>query len=247
MARKALATSQLDLAEKEFDLGKFVEAQKILDQMPKSFRDSNWRFLQANARDLAAELVVPGKGSVEQLSALPQGDRFVARGFSKVMGVFTLEGRQVGDWIPISSSKSWSSFGVDGAGARLAFAASEEEVAVHDLATCKRLDLWSSQVGTISRVRLSPDGETVLASGGEKTIAHATRTGAPLWSRPSVFACAAFSPDGRSVAVLAEQSGPSVKVEILDAHTGALRRTLEATGDKEPFQNNLGVTRSPLS
>ncbi len=160
------------------------------------------------------------------------------------MGVFTLEGRQVGDWIPINSSKSWSSFGVDGAGARLAFAASEEEVAVHDLATCKRLDLWSSQVGTISRVRLSPDGETVLASGGEKTIAHATRTGALLWSRPSVFACAAFSPDGRSVAVLAEQSGPSVKVEILDAHTGALRRTLEATGDNPAAKTGLQFGRS---
>src|SRR5262249_56991469 len=165
-ARQALAKSQLDLAEKEFERGKFVVARTILDETPETFRDANWRFLRANSRDFTAQLSLPGKGSAYVLAVLPRGDRFVARGFRDAIGIFTLAGRQIGDWIPAKSALYWSLFGVDGDGARLAFAASDNEVAVHEVATGKLLRRWTCEAGKVMHVLLSPDGGTVLAIGG---------------------------------------------------------------------------------
>src|SRR5262249_10061905 len=177
------------------------------------------------------------------LAVLPRGDRFVARGFRDAIGIFTLAGRQIGDWIPAKSALYWSLFGVDGDGARLAFAASDNEVAVPEVATGKLLRRCTCEAGKVMHVLLSPDGGTVLAIGENKIIAYATQTGAPRWTRPLVSALPAFSPDSREVAILAAQSGPSVTVQLLDTRTGATRRTLEATGDN-PAKASLQFNRA---
>jgi WD40 repeat protein len=167
---------------------------------------------------------------VYQLRFLPQGDRFVVRGFLSAIGIFSLAGQRIGDWIPATPDVFWSVFGIDGAGAKLAFAASANEIAVQELATGKLLRRWRCDVGKIMHVLLSPDGETVLAIGDDKIIAYSTQEGAPRWTQPSLC-LPDFSPDGRTVAILAARSGPSLKVQLLDPRSGMSRLTLEATGD----------------
>jgi hypothetical protein len=90
-ARQALAKSQLDLAEKEFGLGKFVEAKKILAETPESFRDANWRFLDTHSRDCAAQLSIPGKGGCVCAAVFAPGRPFRSPMlWADVIGVFTV-------------------------------------------------------------------------------------------------------------------------------------------------------------
>ena len=229
-ARQALAKSQLDLAEKEFERGKFVEAQKILDDTPESFRDANWRFLRANARDFTKQLSLAGKGSAYRLQVLPRGDRFAVRCWDGVIGIFTLTGRQIGDWISARGTPS-GTFGIDSVGNRLAFAVSANEVAVLEVATGKLMHRWACKIGEISHVLLSPDGGIVLVAAGNQLIAYAAETGVPLWTKPFQAVVPAFSPDGRTVAILAARDGLTLKIELLAADAGTLRSTLEATAD----------------
>jgi|GEM_PF-574922 len=232
-ARQALAKSQLDVAEKEFERGKFVESQKILGETPESFRDANWRFLQAHSRDFTAQLSFAGKGEAKRLRFLPQGDRFATRcfnGTTATIGITSLEGRQIGDRIPVRGAFS-GTIGLDRDGGRIAFAASANEIAVQEVATGKLVRRWTCESGEIRHVLLSPDGETVLAADGKQLIAYATQTGAPLWTQPNRWVAPAYSPDGRTVAVLAAKEGLNLKVQLLDAITGAVRSTLEATAD----------------
>ncbi|MGB8168816.1 MAG: protein kinase [Chthoniobacteraceae bacterium] len=232
-ARQALAKSQLDLAEKEFERGKFVEAQKIIEETPESLRDANWRFLRAHARDFTAQLTIPGKGGTFRLQVLPQGDRFAVRCYSGAVGIFTLTGRQIGNWFPVIAD-IWGTFGIDGAGSRLALAASANEVAVYDVATGKPMHRWTCEIGQIKDVLLSPDGGTVLVAGGNQLIACVTETGVPRWKQTYSGVIPAFSPDGRTVAILAAKESKeslNLKVQLLATDTGAVRRTLEATAD----------------
>ncbi len=229
-ARQALAKSQLDLAETEFGLGKFVEAQKILEETPESFRDAHWRFLRAHSRDFTAQLSVPGKGAVNRLQVLPQGDRFAVRCVRNAIGIFSLAGQQIGEWVPVGGY-AWGTFGIDRAGGRMAFAASANEVAVQEVATGQLVRRWTCELSEIRVVLLSPDGGTVLAAGGKQLIAYATQTGAPLWTQPFNDVVPAFSPDGRTVAVLAAREGLDLKVQLLDPVTGAVHSTLEASAD----------------
>ena len=90
---------------------------------------------------------------------------------------------------------------------------------------------------------LSPDGETVLAAGGNQLIAYATRTGASLWTQPFHAVVPAFSPDGRTVAILAARAGVTLKIQFLDTGTGALRGALEATADN-PEKTTLQFNRA---
>lgn len=115
-ARKALAKSQLDLAEKEFERGKFVEAQKIIEETPESFRDANWRFLRAHSHDFTAPLLLRSMGTAQGLQFLPQGDRFAAKCWRGAdgggVGIFSLTGQRIGDLLPFTEH-AFRSFGVD--------------------------------------------------------------------------------------------------------------------------------------
>ncbi|MBL9116962.1 MAG: protein kinase [Verrucomicrobiaceae bacterium] len=234
-ARQALAKSQLDIAEKEFHLGKFVESQKILGETPESFRDANWRFLQAHSRDFTSQLPLLDGGLAYGLQFLPQGDRLAARcwvGPSKVagVGIFSLMGHQIGDFLPQTEYYPIS-FGIDREGCRLAQAVTANEVAVWDLANRTVLRRWTSEIRAIERVLLSPDGETVLVAGERKLIAYAAETGAPLWTRPFIGVVPSFSPDGQTVANLEAMKGLDLQVQLLDPKTGEVRSTLEASTD----------------
>ncbi|MGB8166905.1 MAG: serine/threonine-protein kinase [Chthoniobacteraceae bacterium] len=242
IARQALAKSQLDLAEKEFERGKFDEAQKILNETPESFRDANWRFLRTHSRDFTARLSIPGRGSVHQLQFLPQGDRFAATCFYNLIGVFTLTGQQIGDWVPAVGDAA-NTFGIDRAGGRLAYAASPSEVVVQEVATGQVLRRWTCDSGTNKNVLLSPDGGTVIVAGGKQLSAHAAQTGAPLWTQPFTGVVPALSADGRSLAVLAAKSGLALKVHLLDPLTGAVLKTLEAIADN-PDKTTLQFNRT---
>ncbi|TWU51877.1 WD40 repeat domain-containing serine/threonine protein kinase [Rubripirellula reticaptiva] len=227
--RQALAKSQLDLAEKEFERGKFIEAQKILDETPESFRDSNWRFQQSHSRDFNAQLSIPAVGLAYQMQLLPRGDRFAASFAYNRIGIFSVSGQQVGDWIPTTSPRV--RFGIDRAGNRLAFARSPNEVVMTDLATGLDLHKWKLNIGKIGHVMLSPDGNIVLAAGGTKLTAYSTQTDSPLWTQPYKGVAPAFSPDGRTVAHLVANTDLDLKIELLDTLTGAVRGTLETTAD----------------
>jgi serine/threonine protein kinase/WD40 repeat protein len=240
-ARQALAKSQLDLAEKEFERAKFVESQKILDETPENFRDANWRFLWANSRDFTAQLSIPDKGTVYQLLVLPQGDSFAAK-VTGAIGVFTLAGQQVGEWIQAASPLS-RDFGIDSSGEKLAFAASTNEVEVHELATGKLLRRWVSEIHELQHILLSPDGESVLAVGEDQIVAYA-QTGARLWTHPCTAVLPAFSRDGQTLAIVASTSGPAVTIQILDPRTGSERSTLEASGDSFPLKTSLQFNES---
>ena len=230
-ARQALAKSQLDIAEKEFHLGKFVESQKILGETPESFRDANWHFLQAHSRDFTAQLSLgEAKGSVNRLVFLPQGDRFAVRCWGGVIGVFTVAGRQIGGWIPVSGGY-YDAFGIDRTGDRMAFQVSANEVAVQEVASGKLVGRWPCEPGESKNVILSPDGGTVLVTDGKQLVAYAAQTGARLWSQPFHSVLPAFRPDGRAVAVLAAKNGLDLKIQLLDTATGAALSTLVATAD----------------
>jgi len=242
-ARQALAKSQLDLAEKEFGLGKFVEAQKILEETPETFRDANWRFLRAHSRDFTAQLSIAQKGEVNQLQFLPQGDRFAVKSTQGFVGFFNLAGRQEGDWIAVDPRFSTSPIGIDRTGSMVALVVSANEIAIHEVATGKLVRRWTCEISSISQVQLSPDGGTVLAAGGKKLIAYATQTGAPLWMQPYASVAPAFSPDGLTVANLAVRNGLELKVQLLDTTTGAVRTTLAATAD-HPDKAGLSFNRT---
>jgi WD40 repeat protein len=229
-ARRALAKSQLDLAEKEFTRGKFVEAQKILGETPESFRDANWRFLSTHSQDFSAQLSIRGKGSTHRLQFLPGGDRFAVKCWAGVVGVFTITGEQVGDWIPASGGHSVP-FGIDSAGDKIAVVASASEVAVVDVASAKLLRRWTCESNDLWHVLLSADGQTVLAVDRRQTFAYAAQTGALLWKTPSSLITPAISPDSRTVALVAVKSGLTLKVELRDLTTGEVRSSLEATAD----------------
>jgi len=247
-ARQALAKSQLDIAEKEFHLGKFVEAQKIIEETPESFRDANWRFLLAHSRDFTAELTIPGKGGASRLQFLPQGDCFAVRCWAGFIGIFSITGSQMGNWVPV---KGPGTFGIDSAGSRMAFAASATEVAVQEVATGKLVSRWACEPDANENVLLSPDGRTVLVASGKQLFAHAAETGAQLWKHSCaqvwkhhfVGVVPAFSPDGRTVAVVSEKEGLSLKVQLLDTGTGAVLSTFEATADN-PDKTTLQFTQA---
>ncbi len=232
-ARRALAKSQLDLAEKEFERGKFVEAQKIIGETPETFRDANWRFLQAHAHDFTAQFTLAGKGVAFRLEFLPQGDRFAARWWRGTVGgisIFDLQGRQVGDLLPLGGHRA-TTFGIDRAGDKVAYPVSATEIVVQEVLSGKVLRRFASEIGDNTKVLLSPDGGTVLAAGGKEIIAYSTQTGSPLWTQPFNGVIPAFSPDGKIVAMLASKGGLGLKVQLLDAGTGTARNTLEATAD----------------
>ena len=239
-ARQALAKSQLDLAEKEFERGKFIEAQKIIEETPASFRDASWRFLRAHSHDFTAQLSLRGRngvGSALRLQVLPQEDRFAARCWFDDVGLFTLTGEQIGDWLPVRGARG-GAFGLDSTAGRLAFAVSDNEVAVQEVATGKLIRRWTCEIGKIDHVLLSPDGGTLLAAGGKQLIAYAMQTGAPLWAQPFHGVVPAFSSDGRTVAIFSAQVELALKVQLLDTLTGAVRSTLEATADN-PVKTSL--------
>lgn len=240
-ARRALARSQLDLAEKEFERGKYLEAEKILDETPDNFRDANWRFMQANARDYTAQLTLPELGSAHRVLMLPRGDRFAARFYRDVIGVFTLSGREVAKFP--AKGYIFAAFGCDAGGTRLAYAALPGEVAVYDLSAGKLLKQWLTEIDEIAHVALSPDGETVAAVGKGKIIAYTAATGAGLWTKPSKDVAPAFSPDGSLLAILAPAPGLSVQVLLLDVHTGEEQKSLETTADN-PTKTTLQFNRA---
>ena len=240
--RQALAKSQLDLAEKEFERGEFAEARRILDETPESFRDTNWRFLQAHSRDFTAQLSLSGQGTAMRLQFLPQGNRFAARCHKGALGIFTLTGRKLGDWIPVSGTHG--AFGIDRTGSRMAVRVSANEIAVHEVATGKLVRRWTCEVDEILHVLLSPDGGTVVATSGNQVTAYAAETGAALWTQPSWPGIApAFSPDGRRLAVLASKDGLDLKIQLRDPITGAALRTLEASADN-PTTNALQFSQA---
>jgi len=225
-ARQALAKSQLDLAEKEFERGKFV------DGTPESFRDANWRFLRAHSHDYAAILSI-SRHAPGPVQFLPQGDRFVIQcgdPWGADVGIFTLEGKQLGGWIPVNKGYL-GVFGIDSAGGRMAFAASTNEVAVRETSTGNVVRRWTCANGDIRDVFISPDGETVLVTSKQKLVAYATQTGAALWTQPFTGVFPAFTSDSRTVAILASKKGLDLKIQLLDTITGAVRNTLEASAD----------------
>jgi len=249
-ARGALAKSQLDLAEKEFERGKFVEAQKVIEETPEAFRDANWRFLRAHARDFIGQVTIPRMGGALRLHVLPGGDRFVARCHANVVGVFaTATGRQANAWMPVTGYL-WGTFGVDATGGRVAMAASANEVAVYELATGQVADRWTTEGQKLTNVLLAPDGRTVVTTAGLRLVAHEARGGAVLWSRPFQGVIPAFAPDGRTVAVATPREGLTFKVELIEPATGVVRKTLEASADnnagKEGLQFNEAGDRLAL-
>ena len=228
--RQALAKSQLDLAEKEFERGKFVEAKKILQDTPEGFRDANWRFLSSHSIDFTAQLSLPGKGGAHRMQFLGRADRFAVRCWAGVIGIFDLTGRHVGGWIPVSGEYS-ACFGIDQAGDRLALIASPTEVAMVDVNSGEVTRRWTTDLSEIKHVLLSPDGGTVVAVGVRQISAYAAQTGEQLWKTASTSIIPAISPDGRTVAVLAAKDGVELKVQILDMATGQVRSFFEATAD----------------
>ena len=241
-ARKALAKLQLDLAEKEFERGKFVEAQRILEQTEESYRDANWRFLKAHSRDFSQQVMMSGEDGADWLEFLPSGDRFITRCAGGLMGIFDTTGQQIGDWIHVLR-KRHGAFGVDQAGHRLAFRSGVNEVTVKSLIDNAIINRWTCDLGELQHVLLSPDGEILLAAGGKKLIAYATKTAETLWTTPFLEVIPAFSPDGGSVAALAAKDGVELKVQIMDATTGSVEKTLEATADNHT-QTSLQFDRS---
>lgn len=234
-ARQALAKSQLDLAEKEFHLGKFVEAEKIMEETPEKFRDANWRFLHTHSRDFISQLRLPGGGFGFGTQFLPQGDRFAARwwmGPSKIagVGIFSLTGQRIGDFLPQSEYYPLS-FGVDREGGRVAQAVTANEIAVWDLATSRVLHRWATEILKIEHVLLSPDGSTVLVVGGQQIIAYDAEAGVPRWTQAVHGALPAFSPDGGTVAILAAREGLDLRIQLLDTITGEVHNTLKASAD----------------
>jgi WD40 repeat protein len=247
-ARQALAKSQLDLAEKEFERGKFVEAQKIIGETPESFRDANWRFLHAHSRDFTSRIRERNAGPVHRIQFFPQGDRFAVKCYrgslgKEALGIFTLESKRIGDWIPVFGEASKSdAVGIDGTGDRISFAASAKEIAVQEVATGRALRRWTCEE-EVSHVLLSPDGGTVLAVVGNQVIAYATETGAQRWMHPSTGAIPDISPDGRTVAVLAFKSGLDFKVQILDTVSGDVHRSIEGASNRPIGPASLQFSR----
>ena len=240
-ARQALAKSQLDLAEREFERGKFVEAQKILGETPEDFRDENWRFLAAHSRDFTAQLSIPRVGSALQVRFLPQEDRIAARFVYGRIGIFSVTGQRMGPFLGTSASRV--SFDLDRTGNRLAYARSAREVVVQDVATGQVVRSWQCNIGRSGHVMLSPDGEVVLAAGVTQLTAYSTQTDSPLWTRPYHGVSPAFSPDGRMVAILASKVGLELNIQLLETATGKVVRTLDATADN-PEKTSLQFNQS---
>ncbi|QDT02960.1 Serine/threonine-protein kinase PrkC [Rubripirellula lacrimiformis] len=240
-AQKALAKSQLEVAEKEFERGKFMEAQKIIDDTPEQFRDSNWNFLKNHSSDSVWQLIIRGQGSVRHFDFSPQSNHLAAVLHQRVGGVFSLDGKQVGDSIPgyaiygdIAGSKG---------GEQIAFPVSESEIIVQELLTGKILHRWPCQTYQWSNVLMSPDGRVTLVTMKGQLTAFETRTGKPLWTQKWNGVLPDFSLDSRSVAVVTERKNLDFKIEIIELLKGSVWKTFEVKSDK-PSLTQLQFTQN---
>ncbi|TWU51878.1 WD40 repeat domain-containing serine/threonine-protein kinase [Rubripirellula reticaptiva] len=230
MAQRALAKSQLEVAEKEFERGKFMEAKKIVDDTPEQFRDSNWNFLKNHSSDSVWQLNIPGHGSVRHFDYSPQSNHLAAVLHQRAGGVFSLDGKQVGDSIPGYAIYGDIAGSMDGE--KIAFPVSENEIIVQELLTGKILHRWPCQTYQWSNVLMSPNGQVTLATMKGQLTAFETHTGNPLWTRKWNGVLPDFSLDSKRVAVVTERKNLDFKIEIIEMSTGGVSKTFEVTSDK---------------
>ncbi|MDF1754102.1 MAG: serine/threonine-protein kinase [Verrucomicrobiales bacterium] len=247
VANQALAKSQIELAEKEFERGKFVESQRILDATPANYRDANWRFLQAQSHDFITPKGGTGILNGFHLEVIPPGDRFVVEiGSNSRQGdlsIFSLKDDKREARFKVHTNL-FGRYGMDGSGSRLCFRPSSDELAIADVATGKILHRWPTENKEDFHLLMSSDGETVLTMNfAGRMVVYAAQTGEVLWSKPFSKVIPAFSPDGRKVAVLDQKSELDFKVLLLDVRTGEELELLEATADN-PIKTELQFNRT---
>lgn len=233
-ASQALAKSQMELAEKEYERGQFVEARRLLEAIPEESRDANHRFLTEHFHDFSVRIAQAGTGSAHRVEFLPEMAGVAARCYFRNISMFSLEGERIGRWVPVKTpedGKHGYAFGIDARGTRMAFPASANEVGLLDLSSGEILRTWTAELDRLLHMRLSPDGGTVLATDEGQVIAYDSDSGRMLWRKAFVSSLPAFSPDGRTVAILAAKKGLIMTLHLLDSGSGELRRVITMTVD----------------
>ncbi len=228
-ARRALAKSQLDLAEREFERGKFVERRRYFMRRRKTFgmgTGASSRRTPSTSRHSYRSLawarrykfVFCPRGIVSQpdsSTATSESFRSRVRKWVPFFG----RARHVSVSTSIAPATGWRTL------------RSAREVVVQDIATGQLVRSWQCNIGPSGHVMLSPDGEVVLAAGETQLTAYSTQTDSPLWTRLYDGVSPAFSPDGRIVAILASKVGLELNIQLLETATGTVVRTLDATAD----------------
>ena len=223
-ARRALARSQVSLAEaayRELDGRAMLAA---LDSVPADLREGDWRYLHARADNSQAKLVPPAGRMFIGVAAHPaQPGVFAVAGTDSTISFFdAATGRRVSSF-PVSDRQSRDvlfrtiDFSPDGA-LLMVGGLGQGGIAIYDTRTGKALVEWDAP--NTDFVRFSGDGTTTLAVNvkGELTIYDAA-SGFPLWSTKPVHR-ALFTPAGQVLIAI----GKSLR--LLDGASGALVKAL---------------------
>ncbi len=231
--RRALAKSQLALAEAAYRDHDGGAIQAALKDVPDDLRDSNWSYLLEHADNSIATIRTTSSGDIGDVAAHP-----------KKPGVFAVIGANgcvafVEARTGIRLLEFHSGFGVGKIGVySLAISPDGEKVAIgksgeggiviHSAVDGSKLAEWPS--GTANRLQFSPDGKQLLqVSVPAKSISLLdAENGSPIWTYQSDGAGAGMNavlaPDGKTVLTFFNKE----RLRLLSAKDGSVVRTYYA-------------------
>jgi len=183
-------------------------------------------------------------GGARTIRIIDDDGAFLCSFYRGKLGFFSANGERVGEWFSAHPKDDWAPYGFAAGTRQVAFAASPGLVRVHDLEPRREVSHWSSAVGTIKGLAMSPDGRYTLVLGPDECALQRTESGEKVWSRPSAPVMPVFHPDGDEVAVF-RFDGNRFEIERFETDTGKLLGTLRvAAVQKRPLSYICGFQLS---
>jgi WD40 repeat protein len=232
--RRALADSQMSLAEAALNAVEPPAMVQALDSVQEDLRDQRWHYLSARRDTAVSALAVPGLAQVGVVVALPgRAGQFVVAGAGGLACVDAYTGTVVMQARTTLPAKAILAVTSDARHAALT-SKNSPEIRLFRLADGGQENAIPSPTRSAQRLVFSPDGNSLFVledRGDNKTMRGwlvDARDGTVRWSLVGSFVDAVFTPDGRRILTATVNFR---RFLILDAETG---QTLQARDDVYP-------------
>ncbi len=221
VARRALAESQMELAEAAFQNVELPAMVRALDSVPDDLRTQRWSYLSARRDSSLGNFNLQTRGRIEAVAAVPgaPGKFATISGTGNLTVVDAFLGTVSVRNQTVFSDKPTLAVSPDGR--QLALTAKNATeirfVRLPDGTIEKVLPAPSRRA---RRLVFSPDGQSLAVVDDRDAQASLwlidARDGAVRWSQPGIFSDVVFSPDGRKLFTSLKR-----KLLVLDAQNGA--------------------------